>query len=762
MSRGIVIRLFLVLCLALMTVPATVSSAFAEQPSAPSLFVPASDDKIAGQIDGKISLARQLARQGMADRAIQELDTLIPQVRAKGTLHQLMEALNLYGSLYIPFPHSVDQGTMATNNKVRSLRLLPPDRGKNSLSEALEIARREGDLVMAASILNNIGTLHWTRTKYKEASHHYRESVRLARQTGDKELLGAALANQGRLYVSAGSYVEAVKSLEESGQIWLDRPDSTAKGEALIGIGQSFRRLAGSFGNNGSAYRKHAVSALSEAARSARSSNDSRLMSYSAGYLGGLVDENGERDKALVLTREALFHAQMINSPELLCLWQWQLGRILNDSGEKDASIAAYRMAVRSLQALRRSIKPEAFYSAVSFREMVEPVYLGFIELLLNRSRVDAEPAERERLLREVQITVENLRTEELQDYFKDNCLGDLRGMGQGQQPGPTAVIYLISMPTRLEILMNLPSGPQHFTTDVTAEQISLQARELTTLVSSSSSGNYLHLANKLYTLIIRPIEEVLKQQKIEHLVFVPDGILRTVPMAVLHDGKQFLISRYTISTTQGLQLINQAPRTYSEHQEILLAGISKSINDFPALPSVQDEVTGIQSLFRGKTLLNESFVKDSLEKEFEQKPYSYVHLATHGEFAGDMHNMFILAWDGLITFEQFDKFIRPTRYRNEPIELLTLSACKTAAGDDRAVLGLAGIAVKAGAKSTLATLWEISDEVTAQLVQKFYNYLKQPRTSKASALQKAQMEIMQSHSHPYYWSPFLLIGNWL
>ena len=155
----------------------------------------------------------------------------------------------------------------------------------------------------------------------------------------------------------------------------------------------------------------------------------------------------------------------------------------------------------------------------------------------------------------------------------------------------------------------------------------------------------------------------------------------------------------------------------------------------FPALPSVRDELSGIGSIFDGKTLLDDQFLKDSFKKEIESKPYSFVHLATHGEFAGDMHNMFILAWDGLITFDDLNNLIRVTKYRSEPLELLTLSACKTAAGDDRAVLGLAGVAVKAGAKSTIATLWEIDDKVTARIIQEFYRNSKNQRNRQGKGI---------------------------
>jgi CHAT domain-containing protein len=176
----------------------------------------------------------------------------------------------------------------------------------------------------------------------------------------------------------------------------------------------------------------------------------------------------------------------------------------------------------------------------------------------------------------------------------------------------------------------------------------------------------------------------------------------------------------------------------------------------------VASELKGISAIFDSTTLLNSEFSINALKTHIEKKPYSMIHLATHGEFAGDINKMFVLAYDGPIKFNQLDRFIKVTKYKDTPLELLTLSACKTAAGDDRAALGLAGIAVKAGAKGTMATLWEIDDKATSELVVEFYRQLKIKGTSKSQALRNAQLQLMKEYPHPYYWSPFLMIGNWL
>ena len=153
------------------------------------------------------------------------------------------------------------------------------------------------------------------------------------------------------------------------------------------------------------------------------------------------------------------------------------------------------------------------------------------------------------------------------------------------------------------------------------------------------------------------------------------------------------------------------------------------------------------------------------MTRDFEKTQFQLVHFATHGQFDREASRSFIVTHDGKLTLDQLEALLRPGQFRGRPVELLTLSACQTAAGDDRAALGLAGVAVKAGARSVLATLWFVHDQSTAMLMSEFYAQLRQDsNTSKASALQRAQMKVLHDprYEHPCYWAPYLIIGNWL
>jgi CHAT domain-containing protein len=175
-------------------------------------------------------------------------------------------------------------------------------------------------------------------------------------------------------------------------------------------------------------------------------------------------------------------------------------------------------------------------------------------------------------------------------------------------------------------------------------------------------------------------------------------------------------------------------------------------------------ELLTIKRLYGGDQLINRQFVVPAFEKELKEQRISVLHIASHGRFEKDVAQSFILTYDDRLTMERLDQYVGLFKFRQDPLELLTLSACETAMGDDRAALGLAGVAIKAGARSALATLWSINDTASSTLVEEFYRQLSDASISKAVALQRAQVKMLHdgAYDHPAYWSPFLLLNNWL
>lgn len=212
------------------------------------------------------------------------------------------------------------------------------------------------------------------------------------------------------------------------------------------------------------------------------------------------------------------------------------------------------------------------------------------------------------------------------------------------------------------------------------------------------------------------------------------------------------------------LELLDPKPLLRSQ-LKALTVGLSEARPGFAPLSNVPRELEQIHSQVSGVVLLNQKFTSNAFEKQIQSSPFPIVHIATHGQFSSKAEQTFILSWDNRINVKQLDNILQPKKYsRTGAIELLVLSACQTAVGDKRAALGLAGIAVRAGARSTLATLWSVDDAATAELMSQFYQELANTQLTKAEALRRAQLKLIKNpqQQHPIYWAAYVLVGNWL
>jgi CHAT domain-containing protein len=327
-------------------------------------------------------------------------------------------------------------------------------------------------------------------------------------------------------------------------------------------------------------------------------------------------------------------------------------------------------------------------------------------------------------------------------------------------------VIYPIILPDRLEVILSLPNQPlRHYATSIAQSDLeSLLNKMRRSLRRTSLDQERLPLSQKVYDWLVRPAESELAASGIKTLVFALDGSLKNVPMAALYDGQQYLVEKYSVALTPSLQLLE--PRLLAREQiKVLVGGLSEARQGFLALPGVESEVKQIESNIPTQVLLNQQFTSTALQDQIKAVPFPVVHLATHGQFSSNAENTFILAWDERINVKELGGLLQ-ARAQNErkPIELLVLSACQTAAGDNRAALGLAGVAVRSGARSTLATLWSVDDRSTSSFMVEFYQGLAQSQVTKVQALRDAQLALLKQPEfrHPYYWAPFVLVGNWL
>ncbi len=554
-------------------------------------------------------------------------------------------------------------------------------------------------------------------------------------------------------------------------------------------------------------------SILQTALQHSRTSEDKLGESYALGYLGQYYGQQGQLSEAIAFTNQALVMAiaQNVNGDtrEVSYLWQSQLGQLLEKEGKTDEAIAAYSLAFNTLQSLRTDLNVNNQVVQFNFRQEVKPVYLRLANLLLsanhpqklkslttlNTSRTVSNNDNLE-LARQV---IESLQLAELDNFFQDPCskTADVAVTIDDLDP-QAAVIYPIVLDDRLEVILSLTGKPlQQFTTAVSATTVNQTLDALYDSLYNQSINNsavnilsttplnprelkentqiLLPNLQQIYSWLIEPLETELASAQIKTLVFVLRGKLQKVPLAALYDGKQYLLEKYSVALTPSLQLLDTKPIPRSQ-LKVLAAGLSQQAEIrgeiFPALANVPQELEQIKQIFpQSRQLLNQEFTASNIEQQL-QAGFPVIHLATHGVFSSDPEQTFIVTGDrNIIGLDSLSSLFSSNK-STKP-ELIVLSACDTATGDERAVLGLAGIAVRSGS-STIASLWSVEDMSTTRLMTQFYRELENPATKKVDALQKAQLslikslranppspELQQLPPHPYYWASYVLVGNW-
>ncbi len=520
------------------------------------------------------------------------------------------------------------------------------------------------------------------------------------------------------------------------------------------------------------------VQLLNTAVQQALDLKDQRAESYSLGNLAQFYEIRKQLSKARQYTESALNIAQIINAPDIAFQWQWQLGRLLLVQGDSEKAVKAYTAAVETLHTLRTdlvALNPDIQFD---FRDEVEPVYRQLVGLLLQSNQTSTNKAVTKQVsqknLKQARNVIEALQLAELDNFFQDACITvqptQIDEVVDNANPA-TAVFYSIILTDRIEIIVKLPHSQElrHYTTYKPKVEVESTIKALRQkLEQRYTFRDREALSLEVYNWIIKPAIADLEQSKVKNLVFVMDGSLRNLPMAALSDGKQYLVEKYSVALSPGLQLL--APKQKRGRFEALVGGLTESRLNFSSLPNVATELQQIKSIIPSTELINQDFTDKNIIKQVSSDSLTVVHLATHGKFSSQLEDTYILAWNGKLNIKQLREILQ-TREQvvgrsnrvPTPIELLVLSACETASGDQRAALGLAGVAVRSGARSTLASLWQVDDESTSVLMSEFYRQLTHdPNLTKAEALRRAQEFVLKDKGHPFYWAPYVLVGNWL
>lgn len=526
------------------------------------------------------------------------------------------------------------------------------------------------------------------------------------------------------------------------------------------------------------------LSILDNALTIAKNLNNPRVESFALGAIGHFYECLGRTKEALTLTQKAILVAnQDLNTKDGLYLLEWQKGRIFQAKGQFNLAVNAYQNAYNTLENIRSDLLTTEKDVQLDFRDSIEPIYRQLAQLKLQLADSQSlSSIQQKQELKEVLKIIDHLRLAELQNYLGNDCF--LRIDAPVSQPisafPQTAIINYLMFQEKTAIIITLPdeSIKIHWINQNKANIIENIAQFRQSILDGFLTlGDYdTSLSETLYSQIIRPFETDLQEYDIKNLVFIQDSPFRPIPMAALHDGKQFLIEKYAVSTTPSLSLTFLQKRTLSDNKTLILGVTEESQIDgqiFPSLDNIPLEIATISQQFPNHQLLvNQQFNPQTLTQTLDNADYSIIHIATHAQFGTIPDDTFLVAGNNdKIALKSLENTLRLLESGSNSVELLTLTACETAEGDERSALGLAGVAIQAGVQSAIASLWPVSDQSTLQLILAFYDNLINSGVNKAEALREAQIQLIQAqsnpdinnqYSHPVYWSSFILIGNWL
>ncbi|MEI2580742.1 CHAT domain-containing protein [Scytonema sp. PRP1] len=473
-----------------------------------------------------------------------------------------------------------------------------------------------------------------------------------------------------------------------------------------------------------------------------------------------------------------------------------------------------YQEAYLTLQSLRTELVAGNPDAELSFQNDIEDIYRDYVNLLL----WDSKPPQKN--LSKAREVIASLQAVELENFLRLACpefniekIDEIIDKPvKDKQPVKTAFFYPILVEDRIEVIIKLPnqSNPKsqakeeqknysipnliHYSTpvdedtikeEITRRQIDLKEYTFNAVLKKLQLDleeeytfeDVKKEAKLVYDWLLKGAEQYLKG--IDILVFALDTNLRNIPLAALVvDDKEktpkYLIDNYALALAPRLDI--RKPNTLQRKGlKILAAGLKESeINSeqkkYPKLNYVEKEIKAIEEIpnsnFSVSELIDQDFKIEKLKKEIDTSAFKILHLATHGEFSSSPEKTFLLATDEPININQIgDIFQKQAQRQPEPIEILVLSACETAAGDKRATLGISGVGVRAGARSSIASLWTLDDEISVDFTKIFYRQLIDPKvTTKAQALQQTQKQLkdLPGREHPRYWASYILLGNWL
>ena len=693
--------------------------------------------------------------------------------------------------------------------------------------------------------LNNLAELYYKQAQYAQAEPLYRRALEIfEKQLGlEHPNVATCLNNLAMLYEAQMRYADAEPLLKRALAI-----DEKAYGAGHPNVAITLNNFALLYDGQNRYAEAEILYQRSLAIKEKQLGKVHPDVAISLSNLAVLYDDQARHAEAEPLYKRALSIAAGSRQPELLWLVQGNL-RVLYAKSRPALAAFYGKQSINTLQAVREANMQMDAASQRSFLKSVEAYYTKLADQLFSqnrlaegqqvlamlkeaeyreftgksanadddprRSRVAYSPREAKWEQRFQDIAAKLAKAEpgsaqyaaakkemdaffeDVKKAFADDASGEanrLNNTSPMQKPlaqlGEGTVLVQYLMPQeRLWLLITTKDGMK-------ARQVDIKASALTQKINAfkeaivARSPNVNTLGKELHGLLIAPAAEDLQGAKT--LMLAPDGALRYLPFAALHDGEKYLAQRYVLSnyTDMSKDRITERPQAQWRFAGF---GVSKKVSDLHALPAVAGELAGIRAnALDGTVRLDSDFTRASLQQALNSPP-PVVHVASHFVFEkrGNEQASYLLLGDGgKLTLADIRK-----DYRFNNVDLVALSACNTGVGgedkDGREVEGLGVLVQRQGAKGVLASLWEVADESTGQFMQLFYSLRQRQGLSKAEALRQTQLAFIEGRvaaelteaarargrqtdasgktveqttgaSHPYYWAPFILMGNWL
>ncbi len=668
-----------------------------------------------------------------------------------------------------------------------------------------------------ATALDNIGLVRTELGQYDKARENYRQALKIRREMGERRDQGTTLQNIGFSYTQEAltpprattdldktrqeNYAKAKKKYNQALVIFKEISDREGEAFTLNNLGFVQTQLG---------EHAQALKSLEQALGIFKEIGNRPDEADTLDTMGTVYKNQGQYSQSLEVYQQGLAIQREVGILPSERVTLSNIGDLFQQQGQVELAIAFYKKAVNITEKIRADIRDLSREEQGDYKQVVAKTYRSLADLLLQQNRV-----------MEALEVLDLLKVQELQDYLKNvegnpetakgiellpqekklenikltellsnpeakKSIEAIRQTAVKQQPYQklqkkvqklgqnSALFYPLILDKRLELVLFTPNSPPFHprARDISKDNLKIIIEGLSNDLRDPEKPleELQDDTKKLYELLIAPIKGKLDLEKIQTIIYAPDGMLRQIPIAALHDGNQWLIEQFRINYITAISLTNIKMES-SSRPRILAGAYTQGGTkvrgiDMPSIPSARIEIDHLAHLNLGNTTqsVNSDFNVKAISPE-NMNSYDIVHLATHASFvSGPSDNSFILLADGnYITLSQVEGW-----KKNLPnVSLMVLSACETALGDGIEIIGFGYQLQVAQAKAAIATLWKISDPDSPKLMDAFYTELKNnPKIPKAEALRLAQIKLISDPKlnlrHPYFWAPFILIGNGL